>query len=156
MKQWKIQSEKLSGDSREREGKLSQSQLKILQRKKWTYHQGKLQTPDRKTVIPKSKLYDTPILAHQRTAHRGRQITSKWENDNYSEVSVRLVRLFVSLCPLHEQQKTITSKQESKHKNNRIKISDMMAIKINKVDKINPFHPNMLLGETSKLKRVDM
>ena len=62
------------------------------------------------TVIPKSKLYDTLILAHQRTAHRGRQITNKWENDNYSEVSVRLVKLFVSLCPLHEEQKTITSK----------------------------------------------
>ena len=38
----KIQSEKLSGDSRETEGKLSQSQLKTLHRKKWTYHQGKL------------------------------------------------------------------------------------------------------------------
>ena len=31
----KIQSEKLSSDSRETEGKLSQSQLKTLQRKKW-------------------------------------------------------------------------------------------------------------------------
>ena len=151
MEYLKIQIEKSSSDSRETEGKLSQSQLKTLQRKKWTYHQGKLQTPDRKTVIPKSKLYDTLILAHQRTAHRGRQITSKgkgrryltsevpllsreysprkptangmvngkWENDNYSEVSVRLVKLFVSLCPLHEQQKTITNKQESKHKNNQ-------------------------------------
>ena len=85
------------------------SQLKTLQRKKWTYHQEKLQTPDRKTVIPKSKLYDTLILAHQRTAHRGRHITRKWENDNYSEVSVRVVKLFVSLCLLHEQQTTITS-----------------------------------------------
>ena len=119
MEYLKIQSEKSSSDSRETEGKQSQSQLKTLQRKKWTYHQGKLQTPDRKTVIPKSKLYDTLILAHQRTAHRGRQITSKCENDNYSEVSVQLVKLFVRLCPLHEQQKTITSKQESKHKNNR-------------------------------------
>ena len=88
MEYLKIQSEKSSSDSRETEGKLSQSQLKTLQRKKWTYHQGKLQTPDRETVIPKSKLYDTLILAHQRTAHRGRQITSKWENDKYSELSV--------------------------------------------------------------------
>ena len=38
----KIQSEKSSSDSRETEGKLSQSQLKTSQRKKWTYHQGKL------------------------------------------------------------------------------------------------------------------
>ena len=42
MEYLKIQSEKLSSDSRETEGKVSQSQLKTLQRKKWTYHQGKL------------------------------------------------------------------------------------------------------------------
>ena len=42
MEYLKIQSEKSSSDSRETEGKLSQSQLKALQRKKWTYHQGKL------------------------------------------------------------------------------------------------------------------
>ena len=34
----KIQSEKSSSDTREMEGKLSQSQLKTLQRKKLTYH----------------------------------------------------------------------------------------------------------------------
>ena len=42
MEYLKIQSEKPSSDSREMEGKLSQSQLKTLQRKMWTYHQGKL------------------------------------------------------------------------------------------------------------------
>ena len=43
------------------------------------------------------------------TAHRGRQITSKWINENYSEVNVRVVNLFVSLCQIHQQEKTITS-----------------------------------------------
>ena len=42
MEYLKMQSEKSSSDLRETEGKLSQSQLKTLQRKKWTYHQGKL------------------------------------------------------------------------------------------------------------------
>ena len=42
MEYLKIQSEKSSSDLREMEGKLSQSQLKTLQRKMWTYHQGKL------------------------------------------------------------------------------------------------------------------
>ena len=42
MEYLKIQSEKSSSDSREMEGKLSQSQRKTLQRKIWTYHQGKL------------------------------------------------------------------------------------------------------------------
>ena len=38
MEYLKIQSEKSSSDTREMEGKLSQSQLKTLQRKKLTYH----------------------------------------------------------------------------------------------------------------------
>ena len=42
--------------------------------------------------------------------HRGRQITSKWINENYSEVNVRVANLFVSWCPIHEEQKTITSR----------------------------------------------
>ena len=42
MEYLKMQSEKSSSDSREMDGKLSQSQLKTLQRKIWTYHQGKL------------------------------------------------------------------------------------------------------------------
>ena len=42
MEYLKIQSEKSSSNSREMESKISQSQLKTLQRKKWTYHQGKL------------------------------------------------------------------------------------------------------------------
>ena len=48
-----------------------------------------------KVVVPKSQLYDVLTLAHQRTAHRGRQITSKWINENYSEVNVRVVNLLI-------------------------------------------------------------
>ena len=61
-------------------------------------------------MVPKSELYDVLTLAHQRTLHRGRQITSKWINENYSEVNVRVVNLFVTLCPIHEEQKTVTSR----------------------------------------------
>ena len=34
----------------------------------------------------------------------------------------------------------------------KFEISDMVAIKINKVDKINPFHPNMLLGQIIEIE----
>ena len=40
------------------------------------------------------------------------------------------------------------TKRKQKQKNNwKLKISDMLALKTNKVDKINPFHINMLLGQ---------
>lgn len=89
--------------------KLTKWQATTLNRKKWSYHQGKILTTEQKVVVPKSQLYDVLTLAHQRTAHRGRQITSKWINENYSEVNVRVVNLFVSLCQIHQEQKTITS-----------------------------------------------
>ncbi|XP_067017970.1 KRAB-A domain-containing protein 2-like [Acropora muricata] len=84
-------------------------QATTLKRKKWSFHQGKILTTDKKIVAPKSQLYDILTLAHQRTAHRGRQITSKWINENYSEVNVQVVNLFVSLCQIHQEKKTITS-----------------------------------------------
>ena len=37
------------------------------------------------------------------------ECVSKWINENYSEVNVRVVNLFVSLCQIHQEQKTITS-----------------------------------------------
>ena len=89
--------------------KLTKWQATTLNRKKWSYHQGNFLTTEQKLVVPKSQLYDVLTLAHQRTAHRGRQITSKWINENYSEVNVRVVNLFVSLCQIHQQEKTITS-----------------------------------------------
>jgi hypothetical protein len=88
---------------------LTIAEMNVLKRKNWTLHDEKLKTKDRKNVIKKSELYDILVRAHQRTAHRGRQITSKWINDNYSEVNVRVVNLFVALCPIHEGNKTITS-----------------------------------------------
>ena len=42
-------------------------------------------------------------------------------------------------------------KQEQKQP--KFKILDMVAIKINKVDKINPFHPNMLLGQIIEIEK---
>ena len=46
----------------------------------------------------------------------------------------------------HQQTRKKAQKQP------KFKISDMVAIKINKVDKINPFHPNMLLGQIIEIE----
>ena len=47
------------------------------------------------------------------------------------------------------------TKRKQKQKNNwKLKISDMLAMKTNKVDKINPFHLNMLLGQIIEIEET--
>ena len=46
----------------------------------------------------------------------------------------------------HQQTRKQVQKQP------KFKISDMVAIKINKVDKINPFHLKMLLGQIIEIE----
>ena len=46
----------------------------------------------------------------------------------------------------HQQTRNQAQKQP------KFKISDIVAIKINKVDKINPFHPNMLLSQIIEIE----
>ena len=46
----------------------------------------------------------------------------------------------------HQQTRKRAQKQP------KFKISDMVAIKLNKVDKINPFHPNMLLVQIIEIE----
>ena len=47
------------------------------------------------------------------------------------------------------------TKRKQKQKNNsKLKISDMLAMKTNKVDKINPFHHNMLLGQIIEIEET--
>ena len=46
-------------------------------------------------------------------------------------------------------------KNKAKTKNNwKLKISDMLVMKKNKVDKINPFHANMLLGQIIEIEET--
>lgn len=47
--------------------------------------------------------------AHNWTAHWGRQITCKWISNNSSEVNVKVVAIFVGLCPIHAEQ-SVTSR----------------------------------------------
>ena len=45
-------------------------------------------------------------------------------------------------------------KAKTKKNNWKLKISDMLALKTNKVDKINPFHLNMLLGQIIEIEET--
>ena len=47
------------------------------------------------------------------------------------------------------------NKKKAKTKNNwKLKISDMLAMKTNKENKINPFHANMLLGQIIEIEET--
>ena len=81
-----------------------------ITRKKWVYSNDNILTSDNKKVVPKGQLYEVLCLAHKRIAHRGRQITAKWINDNYSEVNQKIVNISVNLCRFHAEQKSITSR----------------------------------------------
>ena len=56
----------------------------------------------------------------------------------------------MSIAQTAEDYHQQTRKQAQKQP--KVKISDMVAIKINKVDKINPFHPNMLLDQIIEIE----
>lgn len=80
-----------------------------ITRKKWKYLNDNIVTEDGRKVVPKHKLYDVLSLAHHRIAHRGRQITLKWIQDNYAEVNQKVVNIFTNMCKFHAKQMPITS-----------------------------------------------
>ena len=47
-----------------------------------------------------------------------------------------------------------TKRKQKPKKNWKLKISDMLALKTNKEDKINPFHLNMLLGQIIEIEET--
>lgn len=68
-----------------------------ITRKKWKYLNDSIAIDGRK-VVPKRKLYDILSLAHHRVAHRGRQITLKSMQDNFSEVNQKVVNIYTNMC----------------------------------------------------------
>ena len=74
------------------------------------YSDNSIITQNKRKVVPKRDIHNVLSLAHDRTAHRGRQITSKWISNNYSAVNVKVVAIFVGLCPIHAEQQSVTSR----------------------------------------------
>ena len=86
-------------------------EINTIKRKNRSYENDSLVTAeDRKNVVPKGQLHEDLRLAHRRINHRGRQITSKWINNNYSGVNSKVISLFVASCRFHGEQQSITSR----------------------------------------------
>ena len=89
---------------------LSKWEKSTVIRKQWAYSDNSIITQNKRKVVPKRDIHNVLSLARNCTAHRGRQITSKWISNNYSEVNVKVVAIFVGLCPIHAEQQSVTSR----------------------------------------------
>ena len=108
----KHQAEKCLGLDSAQETCLQMTKWKIntITQKNWSYENDSLVTEDKKKVVPKGQLHKVLSLAHRRINHQGRQITSKWINNNYSEVNSKVISLLIASCRFHSQQQSITSR----------------------------------------------
>ena len=82
---------------------LTAHETSTITRKKWKYANDNIVTEDGRKVIPKDQLHTVLCFAHQRVAHRGRQITQKWIQDNYAEVNQKIVNVFTNMCKFHAE-----------------------------------------------------
>ena len=95
-------------NSKDIEG-LSTSDVATIKCKKWTLQHRKIANPDGKFLIPKHNILKTLCEAHSAIAHRGRDKTERYIRESYAEISQEVITLFVSLCKLHQQQRSVTN-----------------------------------------------
>ena len=87
---------------------LTKTDVGTIKRKQWTIQNDNILSKDRKIVVPRSQLHGILSQAHSSTAHRGRDKTEEFVKRTYAEISLHVVTLFVGLCHLHQQQKSVT------------------------------------------------
>lgn len=87
---------------------LTKTDVGTIKRKQWTIQNDNILSKDRKIVVPRSQLHGILSQAHSSTAHRGRDKTEEFVKRTYAEISQHVVTLFVGLCHLHQQQKSVT------------------------------------------------
>ena len=88
---------------------ISKRDIATIKRKQWTLQQGKIQDKNGRLVIPKRDLFKTLTDAHSAIAHRGRDKTEHYVRERYSGINQEVTELFVSLCILHQSQRSVTS-----------------------------------------------
>lgn len=88
---------------------MSKRDIATIKRKQWTLHQGKNQDKDGKIVIPKRQLSETLSDAHSVTAHRRRDKIEHYVLNCYAGINQEVTELFVSLCALHQSQRSVTA-----------------------------------------------
>ena len=89
----------------------SRKQISIpLSVRSWAIENSKIISKDGRYVIPKRDLFKTLTAAHSAIAHRGRDKTERYIRESFSGISQDVIQLFVSLCMLHLQQKSVTDR----------------------------------------------
>ena len=88
--------------------------------------EGKVTSSDNKLIVPKRDIYKVLCEAHSAIAHRGRDKTERYIRQSYAGISQDIINLFVSLCKLHQQQKSVTS-DSKKPITNPIKANQFLA-----------------------------
>ena len=80
-----------------------------ITRNRWKLSaEGRVTTTDNKYVVPKRDIYHVLSEAHSATAHRGRDKTERYIRTSHAGISQDVINLFISLCKLHQQQKSVT------------------------------------------------
>ena len=88
---------------------MSKKDIATVKRKQWTLYQGKIQVKNGRNVIPKRELFKILTDVHSAIAHRGRDKTDHYVREHYSGINQEVTELFVSLCTLHQSQRSVTS-----------------------------------------------
>ena len=99
----------LKNDSKkEAEFGLTKTDVAAIKRKQWTIQNNNILSKDRQIVVPRSQLshHLMPGSFFNRTP--GRDKTEEFVKRTYAEISQHVISLFVSLCHLHQQQKSVT------------------------------------------------
>lgn len=87
----------------------SKKDIATVKRNQWTLYQGKIQDKSGWNVIPKRELFKILTDAHSATAHHGRDKTEHYVRERYPGINQEVTELFVSLCTLHQSQRSVTS-----------------------------------------------
>ena len=73
---------------------------------------GKILSRNGKEIVQKGQLHQVLCQAHSNIAHKERDKMDKYIKRNYESVSQEVIQLFVTLCSIHEEKKSITSRQK--------------------------------------------
>ena len=87
---------------------LTKLDVATIKRKQWTIFNDNILSRDQKNVVPRKDIYSVLCQAHCAIAHRGRDKTEDFVKKSHAEISQHVITLFVSLCSLHQQQKSVT------------------------------------------------
>lgn len=81
--------------------------------KKWIYSNNKLFTENKKEVVPNSGLFHVLSHAHSQIPHRGRKFTEHWLQENYAEISQKVVNTYMKMSPYHTEKKSLMNRVKS-------------------------------------------